>query len=58
MTLEELIVQLSLPLGGLTYYFLHIQACSTEERKRDFEKIFAHYDVVSISFCVVLTTFR
>ncbi|KAJ6664442.1 hypothetical protein lerEdw1_007099 [Lerista edwardsae] len=22
-----------------------IQACSTEERKRDFEKIFAHYDV-------------
>lgn len=24
-----------------------IQASSTEERKRDFEKIFAHYDVVS-----------
>lgn len=24
-----------------------MQACSTEERRRDFEKIFAHYDVVS-----------
>lgn len=23
------------------------QACSQEDRKRDFEKIFAHYDVVS-----------
>ena len=23
------------------------QACSLEDRKRDFEKIFAHYDVVS-----------
>uniref|UniRef100_A0A670IBP4 Secretagogin n=1 Tax=Podarcis muralis TaxID=64176 RepID=A0A670IBP4_PODMU len=26
-----------------------LDACSTEERKRDFEKIFAHYDVPSIS---------
>uniref|UniRef100_A0A452RHF4 Secretagogin, EF-hand calcium binding protein n=1 Tax=Ursus americanus TaxID=9643 RepID=A0A452RHF4_URSAM len=33
-------------------------ACSTEERKRDFEKIFAHYDVVSVSFWVVLATCR
>uniref|UniRef100_A0A803YMJ2 EF-hand domain-containing protein n=1 Tax=Meleagris gallopavo TaxID=9103 RepID=A0A803YMJ2_MELGA len=24
-----------------------MDACSTEERKRDFEKIFAHYDVVT-----------
>uniref|UniRef100_A0A673TXE6 Secretagogin, EF-hand calcium binding protein n=1 Tax=Suricata suricatta TaxID=37032 RepID=A0A673TXE6_SURSU len=34
-----------LPDAGLTFCSLHPQACSTEERKRDFEKIFAHYDV-------------
>lgn len=51
-------VQLKRPGAGLTYCFLHTQACSTEERKRDFEKIFAHYDVVSVSFWVVLTTWR
>lgn len=51
-------VQLKRPGAGLTYCFLHTQACSTEERKRDFEKIFAHYDVVSVSFWVVLATCR
>lgn len=41
------------------------QACSLEDRKRDFEKIFAHYDVVSSDFfgfilsllCSFTTTF-
>lgn len=41
------------------------QACSQEDRKRDFEKIFAHYDVVSgilptliiISFSLGLNSF-
>uniref|UniRef100_A0A8D1KRS4 Secretagogin n=1 Tax=Sus scrofa TaxID=9823 RepID=A0A8D1KRS4_PIG len=31
--------------AGFFFFFPHVQACSTEERKRDFEKIFAHYDV-------------
>lgn len=36
--------------SGFSFSFacpLRMQACSTEERRRDFEKIFAHYDVVS-----------
>lgn len=52
------IVQWKLPIARLTFCSSHPQACSTEERKRDFEKIFAHYDVVSVRLCVVLATFR
>lgn len=43
----ERTVQLKFHTAGLTHCFLRTQACSAEERKRDFEKIFAHYDVVS-----------
>uniref|UniRef100_A0A663LQH9 Secretagogin n=1 Tax=Athene cunicularia TaxID=194338 RepID=A0A663LQH9_ATHCN len=34
-----------LDLNDLASLQWQIQACSTEERRRDFEKIFAHYDV-------------
>lgn len=34
------------------------QACSTEERRRDFEKIFAHYDVVSVPLYTVPAPWR
>lgn len=39
-------------IAGLTKCFLCTQASSTEERKRDFEKIFAHYDVVSVLYAL------
>nr|XP_012313957.1 secretagogin isoform X1 [Aotus nancymaae] len=35
-----------------------MDACSSEERKRDFEKIFAHYDVVSVFLYIVLAIFE
>lgn len=42
----------------ITLLMFHIwcQACSHEDRRRDFEKIFAHYDVVSLNLDVDLFT--